>query len=90
MKLPPLHHIWDDVLFILCDCDWCFDGRRQKCLTFAHGPVVTPGCEDFSHSLAADGFTALENVVFATTELHHAADATGRDTESHTGVKHGD
>ncbi|TNN72287.1 hypothetical protein EYF80_017439 [Liparis tanakae] len=27
--------------------------------------VVTPGGEDFGHSLAADGFTALKNVVFS-------------------------
>lgn len=44
-------------------------------LTFAHRPVVAPGCKHFSHSLAADGFAALENVVLSAAELHLAADA---------------
>lgn len=47
----------------------------QLRLTFAHRSVVAPGSKDLSHSLAADGLTALENVVFSATELHHAADA---------------
>lgn len=38
--------------------------------------MVTPGCKHFSHSLTADAFTALENIVLSTTELHHTANAT--------------
>lgn len=52
-------------------------------LTFTDWPMVTPGCKDFSHSLAADGFTALKDIVFPTTELHHTANATHTYTHNH-------
>lgn len=58
------------------------DGRCGPTLTFADGPVVTPGREHFRHSLTADGFAALEHVVLAAAELHLAADAAHPHTES--------
>lgn len=48
--------------------------------TFADWSVVAPGCKDLRHSLAANGLTALKNIVFSAAELHHAADAAHKDT----------
>lgn len=53
----------------------CADACWELFLTFTDRSVVTPGCEDFSHSLAADGFTALKNIVFSASELHHTFNA---------------
>lgn len=60
-------------------------GHRRRPLTFAHRPVVAPGCKHFGHSLAADGFAALENVVLSAAELHLAADAANKHTGRHAG-----
>lgn len=56
----------------------------QLRLTFADRSVVAPGSKDLSHSLAANGLTALENVVFSATEQHHAADAAHKHTVAHS------
>lgn len=61
----------------------CNDSSPRPRLTFADWSVVAPGCEHLRHSLAADGLAALQNVVFSTAELHHAADAAGKRTQSH-------
>lgn len=49
--------------------------------------MITPGSEDFGHSLTADGFTALEHVVLSTTELHDTANAKPIHTHTHKKTK---
>lgn len=61
----------------------CVEACAGPFLTFTDGSMVTPGCKDLGHPLATDGFTALENIVFSTTELHHTANATHKYTHTH-------
>lgn len=65
-------------------CNLWNDPSVQPRLTFADRSVVAPGSKDLGHSLAANGLTALENVVFSATELHHAADAAHKHTVAHS------
>lgn len=56
----------------------------QPYLTFANWSVVAPGSKDLSHPLAANGLTALKNIIFSTTELHHTVDAAHKHTIPHS------
>lgn len=59
----------------------CNDPSVQPRLTFTDWSVVAPGSKDLSYSLAANGLTALKNIVFSATELHHAANAAHNHTQ---------
>lgn len=74
---------WSDASMLACNSSYrnlCNNPSVQPRLTFADWSVVAPGSKDLSHSLAANGLTALKNIVFSATELHHAADAAHKHT----------
>lgn len=72
------------VLLLHYICNLCNDASVQPGLTFADWSVIAPGSKDLSHSLAGNGLTALKNIVFSTTELHHAANAAHKHTITHS------
>lgn len=79
-----LAHSSRAVLLLHYICNLWNDPSVQPRLTFADWSVVAPGSKDLSHSLTANGLTALKNIVFSATELHHAADAAHKHTITHS------